>query len=101
MHDDGTDWLSMEEATRRQAGERASGPLSWARIVWVDRACPDWEQVLNHWLARPCTDGAVVWEHNRIYVGRGPHGALCRFRVGDIRSGAEAPGPPEEAPWAP
>ena len=83
MNPEPIEWLSAEEAA-----QLGPVPLTWARIVWVDRSYPFWRTVLNRWIARPAVEGRVVWEHNHVYLLGGVEGGWCQVKVGDIRDGA-------------
>jgi len=62
--------------------------VSWARVVWIDRAVrhPSCAPVLNRWLFRPCDSAGAPWKHNFIYeIECRDCGRPWRVKVGDIR----------------
>ena len=82
----------------RLRGDKAR-PLSWARIVWVDRSCNPGAcgGLVDMWIARECVVDKLAWQHNQVYEIPAVEGTgVCRVKVGDIRDCSANTDPPDE-----
>lgn len=91
------DSLSESEARKLVA---AGKPISWARVVWVDRvkAGDAARRCINRWLCRPCRSGALPWSHNRVYgILDEALGVVIEVKVADIRGCSLIPDQPADS----